>query len=329
MSKDVVGRKNKMNNFTVVEPGFEFFEPTMGYMEFLEKCTRVCYKSEEHIKLGSAEKLLTKVVKEVEHLSVTEHATCIIELSNINRSGARDEIIEIITRVPLFALRVSYNEEKKILKISGNVRMWMELIQSDYIDVGGRFAFNLHNKWPFFFDIPEDARSGIVVKILDENPLTNKNNLTIKEMRKHMTLTCNLIGNRAFSHQLVRHRLAAYSQESQRYCNYGKKGFQFIIAPSYQGHLREEFIADVLHNYERYLYYIEQGIKPEDARDILPNATKTEVVATYTLGLWGHVFGMRVDNPHAQWQIKQILSGPKTLFGEILPEVFCGEELGE
>ena len=71
-----------MTEYTIIEPGFEFIKPSDNYLEFLEICTRTCYKSEEHIKIGSAEKLLSKVVKEYEHLSVTEHVSCIMDIES-------------------------------------------------------------------------------------------------------------------------------------------------------------------------------------------------------------------------------------------------------
>lgn len=319
-----------MTNYTIVEPGFEFIEPSDDYLKFLEVCTRTCYKSEEHIKEGSAEKLMTKVVKEYEHLSVTEHATCIMDIDCKTTDQAYHRLIEVLESadpvhrqaISLFALRFSVSISG-VLRLSGNVRMWAELMQSPFVDTGNRVAMTLNKKWPFFFPMPEEASGPTNIKLIDENPLTNRDKLSKNDMLKHMTLTSRLIGDRTMSHQLVRHRLAAYSQESQRYCDYGKKGFQFIIPPSYQGALREEFIADNVRDYERYMYYRDRGIKPEDARAKLPNATKTEVVTTYTLGLWEHVFEHRARNKKAQWQIKGIIGGIEVLYKKLLPEVFA------
>lgn len=316
-----------MTEYTIVDPGSEFIEPNDDYLKFLEVCTRTCYKSEELIKEGSAEKLMTKVVKEFEHLSVTEHATCIMDIKCGNPGNRLLEVLEAADPVHrqgigLFALRASKFINK--LRLSGNVRMWMELLQSEYLspEFHDSVARALNDKWPFFFQ-PADSSGEFDIQLIDDNPLTNRDDLPKNEMLKHMTLTNKLIGDRTMSHQLVRHRLAAYSQESQRYCDYGKKGFQFIIPPAYQGSLREEFIADNVRDYERYLYYRDQGIKPEDARAKLPNATKTEVVTTYTLGLWEHVFEHRARNKKAQWQIKGIMQGIEDNFQKLLPAVFA------
>ncbi len=71
-----------MTEYTIVKPHTEFIESPneTNYLEFLETCTRVCYKSEDRIKPGSAEKLMTQVVKNYEHYSVTEHANIILKL---------------------------------------------------------------------------------------------------------------------------------------------------------------------------------------------------------------------------------------------------------
>jgi thymidylate synthase (FAD) len=162
---------------------------------------------------------------------------------------------------------------------------------------------------------------------------------------EHATLTSRIICSRACSHQLVRHRIAAYSQESMRYCNYGKKGLQVICPPSiglprgiYVCDLRDgkfcysdgyELIgeqADWLFAigvaYSEYLSELDRGIKPEDARFILPNATKTEVMTTMNLRMWRHVIRERAINPKAQWEIRSIFSDIHKHLKARLPAVF-------
>jgi thymidylate synthase (FAD) len=194
----------------------------------------------------------------------------------------------------------------------------------------------LNKKWPFFFELPEIENTSLNIKLVDENPLTNKGQLSSEEMLKHMTLTYRLIGDRSMSHQLVRHRLCAFSQESQRYCNYGKKGFQIIVPPSVDNaepiydkgqynipyRPKRMFIFAAVEAYEEYLMQIEAGVKPEDARGLLPNCTKTEVITTCTLGNWMHIFKHRADNPKAQWQIRDITRGIKEHMSELLPQLF-------
>lgn len=161
---------------------------------------------------------------------------------------------------------------------------------------------------------------------------------------EHVTLTAHIQCSRACSHQLVRHRLAAYSQESMRYCNYGKRGLQVICPPSigiepgeYQWATpyhdmepsmepltfrQRRWVASNEQSYNEYLEELEEGILPEDARFSLPIATKTEVVATYNLRMWRHLFRERAFNKHAQWEIRNTFTEIYNDLVQRLPAVF-------
>jgi thymidylate synthase ThyX len=147
-------------------------------------------------------------------------------------------------------------------------------------------------------------------------------------------------------------------QESQRFCNYSKKGFQVICPPKIgipcgpyyftENHLFDFFMDETMqelypdnwfntlsrtwlssrvYNYIEYLHYLEKGIPPEDARECLPNATKTELVMTCNLRQWRSVFAQRALNKHAQWQIRQLMQGVLIEFGKSLPAVFGDQML--
>ena len=159
--------------------------------------------------------------------------------------------------------------------------------------------------------------------------ICKRNHVSVLE---HVSLTARVVCSRACSHQLVRHRLAAYSQESMRYCNYGKRGLQVICPPlvglepgEYAGLtgsvLQRRWLQSVQEAYNEYLWELEMGVKPEDARFMLPNATKTEVVATYNLRTWQHVLAIRTD-PHAQWEIRGIMQSILDDLQKRLPSVF-------
>lgn len=159
---------------------------------------------------------------------------------------------------------------------------------------------------------------------------------------EHCAATAIVICSRACSHQLVRHRIAAYSQESQRFCNYGKKDSLKVICPEsiglgpgdyitescdigwvvwkdgevwerYDQTLEEytrqvQWLLQIDGAYSEYEAELSEGIKPEDARYVLPNATKTEIATTFNLRQWRHVFQERALNCHAQWEIRGIFS---------------------
>jgi len=111
-------------------------------------------------------------------------------------------------------------------------------------------------------------------------------------------------GSRAFTHQLVRHRLAAFTQQSQRYVE--ERGFEAVMPESIRSNpaaakLYEEAIADDQRIYEELR---ELGIRKEDARFILPNAAESELVITANLREWRHIIALR-GAKSAQWEIRR------------------------
>jgi thymidylate synthase (FAD) len=171
---------------------------------------------------------------------------------------------------------------------------------------------------------------------------------------EHCSITAEVTCSRACSHQLVRHRLASYSQESQRYVNYKNKGFEFICPPVV-GLVAGKYDIDenamphkwfkvdgcrrlIPGNRERnwldaidnaicsYGYQLTQS-NPEDARYLLPNATCTRVVVTANLRMWRHIFRERALNPKAQWEIRWIFVSLYKTLCQDLPCVF--EDLKE
>lgn len=202
------------NNFTIIVPGFEFFGRIENdYLKFLERCARVCYKSEDLISEGSAERLLNKIVKEYEHLSVIEHESCIIEIDNLININHYINII--FSAVPLFSDRFTIlNNDLKLggtLRLSGNLRMWMELIQKTSVRselLWGNLQTVLASKYPFFFE--KFGKYTDNIKIYSAYPLNNPYVLSDNELLKHMCLTYKIICSRSTSHQLVRHRKSSF-----------------------------------------------------------------------------------------------------------------------
>jgi len=144
---------------------------------------------------------------------------------------------------------------------------------------------------------------------------------------EHCDITVKIVCDRACSHQLVRHRIAAYSQESQRYCDYSSKkhgdgGLQVICPPNIalaslsaredgtsENSIFAQWEKSIERSYNTYRELRDNGVPAEDSRSVLPNATKTEVVTTFNVRQWRHVFRERALNPHAQWQIRRIMQG--------------------
>lgn len=140
---------------------------------------------------------------------------------------------------------------------------------------------------------------------------------------EHVNLTIKFITNRGVTHELVRHRIASYSQSSTRYINYTKKEMQFI-KPHWldqQPIAAELWVGQINEIEDTYVNLIAMGLKPEDARGVLPNDLKTEIVMTANLREWKHVLKLRTSL-RAHPQIRELLLPLKKELEEKLPEIF-------
>ncbi len=129
-------------------------------------------------------------------------------------------------------------------------------------------------------------------------------------MLEHFSFSVKFIVDRGVSHEIVRHRVASFAQESTRYCNYGKDGDVTFIEPCYlsdelgNSGLYEEWKFTCRDAGEAYLNMLNRGATPQEARAVLPTSLKTEVVMTANLREWRHFFSLRAcgatGKPHPQ-----------------------------
>lgn len=138
----------------------------------------------------------------------------------------------------------------------------------------------------------------------------------------HHNITVRIICDRGVSHELVRHRIAAYLQESTRYCDYGKVGeIQCIQPPDLtpeQARIWKTAVerAEISYNTLRQL-----GCGPQIARAVLPNSLKTEVITTMNLRSWRNFFRLRTA-PNAHPQMRQIAVPLLAEFKRRIPVIF-------
>lgn len=143
---------------------------------------------------------------------------------------------------------------------------------------------------------------------------------------EHAVITVRVICDRGMSHEIVRHRIAAYSQESTRYCNYSKSkhgGAITVISP--EAFMSSEQLGEwqrAMDAAERhYFKLLEMGAKPQMARSVLPNSLKTEIVITYNLREWRLFFQQRTAE-EAQPQLRALAREMLTCFRGWVPVVF-------
>ncbi len=128
---------------------------------------------------------------------------------------------------------------------------------------------------------------------------------------EHFDITVRFICDRGVSHEIVRHRMASYCQESTRYCNYSKEGFGgeiTVIAPCYLSENTDGWMLweeGCLAAETAYFNLLDYGCTPQEARAVLPNSLKTEVVMTANLREWRHFLRLRTD-PAAHVQMREV-----------------------
>ena len=261
-----------MAKINIIQPSFEILDNSNPY-KIIETAGRLCYKSEDKITEDSYKPFIENLLKR-KHYAVLEHGWISLILS-------REIFEEVRNNNPKFL----YFKDNVV---SGNVRAWLEYLENH---PNGYIQNTLNLNYPVMFSAQSDSRLEDFYKceILDRNP----------------TVSVRFIHDRAFTHELVRHRVASYCQESQRYVNYSREKFGESI--TYIEPIMDE--PDTVKEYQKkivwktlcdqaadaYFSMINLGCKPQEARAVLPNSTKTEIIITATKAEWKHIFSLRCD----------------------------------
>lgn len=144
---------------------------------------------------------------------------------------------------------------------------------------------------------------------------------------EHGVITVKFVTDRGVTHELVRHRIASFTQESTRYCNYGKgkfgseitviQPFFFTEHTSNPTEIRkfDSWWRACLYAEKEYLTMLELGAKPQEARSVLPNSLKTEIVVTANVREWRKIMELRTSK-EAHPQIRQIMCPLLAVFRE-------------
>ncbi|MGB9726635.1 MAG: FAD-dependent thymidylate synthase [Minisyncoccia bacterium] len=162
-------------------------------------------------------------------------------------------------------------------------------------------------------NIGKDTYKNFIKKLLDWGH---------ESVFEHEKVTVRIICDRGITHELVRHRIAAYTQESTRYCNYSGE-IQFIQPLFFKKNslAYKIWLSSCKTAATNYTKLIKMGITPEEARSILPNSLKTEIIVTYNLRQWRHVFEMRCQKA-AHPQMREIMIPLLKEFQKKIPFLF-------
>lgn len=269
----------------LIKPSFEIWEQEPGLegvYKQIERAGRVCYKSEDKIAEGTAKAFVDRMIASG-HGAMLEHGTVYLEIPDYGVS---------------------------------------------------RLKFEKYMRNPYSTSISSDVDSSYIttnLRVLVENGWLNDLEYQCEPTEYHeKRITVKFVCDRGVSHEFVRHRVFSFAQESTRYCNYskGKFGYQLTcIIPSWLG-LEEgsysledveekydkcliidrcknaeeaSFVRALCHAEREYFDLLELNWKAQQARDVLPNSLKTELVVTGTIKQWEGFFKLRdASSAHPQ-----------------------------
>ena len=302
--------------------------------QFMEMAGRTCYKSEDKITDISASKFVSGLLK-AGHTAMLEHAHIIIQTTKEHAL----QFTEMLHKLNYYQnngnysnfINISVNGRSNEIGnfISGSFRAFIQLL--DVVD-DYQLEYVLHQHFPELFKAPiDDWECDIECAVLSRDEFidavryaycfTDKNETANRIISKHLTHTIKFTCDRGVSHEFVRHRLASFAQESTRYCNYSKDKFGneiTFIRPSYWSLRPKEMQMweELCKSAETtYFNLINNGAAPQEARAILPNSLKTELIVTATEVEWQHIINLRyhgtTGKPHPQMLEVMIYAYPQ------------------
>ena len=284
-----------------IQPFAELTDTTIGLdvLRKIELVGRTCYKSTDVITEESAPKFVSNLIKRG-HEAMLEHASFCFEV-DYGAFRLVQGLIEQLSASCEYTPFIRFSADERFL-MSGNVRAWRDLFAAMKLNCGIPNIFEPFIKEnPILFPEFQDA---IFVDCLcgEIRPVYTGDLKMSIEILTHCDVTVRFVVDRGISHELVRHRPASFAQESTRYCNYSKDKFggqiTFIIPEFFKyGSPEWHLWKGQMETVERiYLEMIRMGVTPEQARTILPNSLKTEVIMTANCAEWIHFFELRACN---------------------------------
>ena len=302
----------------------EFIRPE----QHIEKVGRTCYKSEDKITDESAAKFVSGLVKRG-HEAMIEHYSPIFKVDTTTYENILEDWDMLLHNgnVPIknnlrpylrFTDYQEYDGEMRCV-VSGNMRAWRDFVRACVEGYGfiPQYLHGVVRCYPLFFPEFQDYVPAIIQN--DKLIPIEVRELTEKERMTHQDVTVKFTCDRGVSHEIVRHRVASFAQESTRYCNYGLDKFgneSTVIRPSWckEGEeLYDIWKCGCVDSEETYFEMLNNGATPQEARSVLPNSLKTEVIVTMNLNGWNHFFELRCAKD-AHPDIQEVANMAKQMF---------------
>jgi thymidylate synthase (FAD) len=188
--------------------------------------------------------------------------------------------------------------------------LWITPNAEQMIELGGRVCYKSEDK------ITEESAPKFIEMVCKRNH---------ESVLEHASASFRVICDRGVSHEIVRHRLCSFSQESTRYCSYSKDKFDaqitVICPPGLDDFDFLSWEASVLNAEDSYMKMISRGVTPQIARSVLPTCLKTEIVWTANFREWKHILKLRTD-PAAHPQMREVAFLIQDILVKECPSVF-------
>lgn len=281
-------------NFKIIKPSVKF----VGETDFYDKTAKVAHNCYMVPEKGHDEniKFVDRLIG-VNHLSITEHVHFIFDVP--------DDVYERIK---------SKNDPFIVARHSKNTH--------NYISMSLRPLLGAFRNDPDFdmikASLPKEVRDHEFGGISSGTVYFMPSDAMLHEVASDcyddlVFYTYHIITDRGVTHELVRHRLCSFAQESTRYCNYSKDKFEnsltFMKPLGYdkEKEVYDKYFEDVTNTYFKLL---SDGLKPEEARSVLPNSLKASIMVTASVSEWKHIFEQRID-PAAHPDIRTVMQKVK------------------
>lgn len=311
-------------------------------LQVIEICGRTAYKSEDKITEDSARSFVL-MLKKHGHLSVLEHSNIVLKIQEEPGAGPSPgipsvrEFFESLRkslreRCAYHRTSILYDQESAAFAIAGNLRGWIETLE--YLKQEGTRYYNFLGRhlgrfFPILFQneaaLADDF--GYSVSLVHEE---DQLSLLKTDPRADLPVFIfKFICDRGITHEVVRHRVLSFTQESTRYVNYKNRGMMLILPeelePFYDDSkaqfteepaLVQEWRKRGEAIFDWYKSDVARGLRPEIARDVLPNLLKSEIFVSGRWSGWKHFISLR-DSQHAHPRIRFIAKEVREYFQNI------------
>lgn len=245
-----------------------------GVYKQIELCGRTCYKSEDKITEDSAKGFVDRMIKS-NHTAMLEHGTVYLFI----------KVSPYDTNLHIHITKYEENPYSRVIPIGVDDNE--PSLDGDYYDILGNKATG-------------DMQYAITtnLRVLVEHGWLDDLKYICEPTEHHeRRYTLKLTTDRGVSHELVRHRVFSFAQESTRYCNYSKDKFgreiTFIFPHWLLNRDHDKFVKALMDAEKYYFTLLDQGWTPQEARQVLPNALKTEICITGFESDWKHFLDLR------------------------------------